>query len=198
MADYTIISETSSYIIKLLRNNMCPDPILLENSIDICSPENVEVGNILGLYLYEIREEGKITIPSFQIAGSGAVQMPPKAYTLYYMLFVNTSSQTGKKDEDIQRILGRSIQVLNDNNIIYPSSLQNLMERNEPPIIISQLDITLDQKIGVWKAINKPYQLSMFYKTEPIFLSSRTIRETPLVTEAAFDLHMADERLRGR
>ncbi len=184
MADYTIISDLSAHIIKILRKNMCPEPILSENKIEICSPTDEETDYTLGLYLYDIREEGQVTIPPLNIPGKVGIKQPPKPYGLYYMLFINSSAKSGIKAPDIQKIIGKAAQIVTDNNQILPSQLQNGLEIQEPYIVLSQAKITLEEKFRVWQAINKPYQVSLFYRAAPVFLSSGIVLDTPLVTEA--------------
>ena len=187
MADYTIISDISSHIIKLLRENMCPEPIPAENKIEICSPADEETDYILGLYLYDIREEGQVTIPPLNIPGKTGVKQPPRPYALYYMIFVNGSSKTGLKSSDLQKIIGRAAQIIMDHNRIVPSELQSRLEIDEPSVAVAQAKITLEEKFRVWQAVNKPYQVSLFYRMAPVFISSGIMTDIPKVTEAAFD-----------
>ena len=49
MADYPIISDVSSYLVKLLRRKMCPEPIPSPNNIEVSSPAEQDVDYILGL-----------------------------------------------------------------------------------------------------------------------------------------------------
>ena len=51
----------------------------------------------------------------------------------------------------------------------------------------------LEEKVRVWSAINKPYQISLFYKAAPVFVSSEVVINTPRVVDAQFGLHMAGE-----
>jgi hypothetical protein len=51
----------------------------------------------------------------------------------------------------------------------------------------------LEEKVRVWQAINKPYQISLFYKAAPVYLSSGEIIETPRVVEANIGLHVAGD-----
>jgi hypothetical protein len=46
----------------------------------------------------------------------------------------------------------------------------------------------------VWQAINKPYQISLFYRAAPVFLSSGEVISTPQVVDARFSLQNVDER----
>lgn len=193
MADYPIISDVSAYIVKLLREKMCPEPIPSPNNIEVSSPAEQDVDYILGLYLYDIREEGEISVPPMMAAGKTRLRRPPRPYSLSYMIFLNGSSQMGLKAHDIQKIIGRAAQVVNDGNIIRPNALQTWLETEESPIILSPAKLSLEDKVRVWSAINKPYQVSLFYKAAPVFLSSEVFADTPRVTDASFSLQVAGE-----
>lgn len=190
MADYSIIADVSNYIMRTLKEKMCPEPIPSPNDIGVASPADEDIEYILGLYLYDIREATKAATTQFLPAGPVRLQKAPKPYDLYYMVFTNASSQTGLKALDIQKILGRVTQLINDNSSIQPNQLQKWLESKEPPIVISQANITLEEKIRIWQAVNKPYQVSLFYKAGPVFLSSEVVIDTPRVTDAAFGIHI--------
>lgn len=194
MADYPIISDVSSYIVKLLRQKMCPEPIPSPNNIEISSPADQDVDYIVGLYLYDIREETDVARPQMIQRGRVQLQEPPRPYGLYYMLFINGSGQMGLKAPDIQKIIGRAAQIINDNASVYPNQLQTWLDTQEPPIVLSQARISLEEKVRVWSAINKPYQISLFYRAAPVFLSSEVIITPPRVSEAQFSLDITGER----
>lgn len=197
MADYPIISDISAYIVRMLREKMCPEPIPSPNNIDVTSPAEQDVDYILGLYLYDIREEGEISVPSLIGTGKTRLRKPPRPYSLYYMLFINGSSQMGLKAHDIQKIIGRAAQIVNDGSTVYPSTLQTWLETDEPPIVLSPAKLSLEDKVRVWSAINKPYQVSLFYKAAPIFLSSEIVVDSPRVIDANFSLHVTGESKEG-
>ena len=110
MADYPIIADVSAYIVRTLRQKMCPEPIPSPNNIEISSPASQDVDYILGLYLYDIREENDVTRNPVMGRGKLQLSVPPKPYSLYYMVFINGSSQMGLKAPDIQKIVGRVAQ----------------------------------------------------------------------------------------
>ena len=193
MADYTIISDVSAYIVRTLREKMCPEPIPSPNNIEISSPADQDVDYIVGLYLYDVREESDVTQRPLMQRGMVQLQRPPRPYGLYYMVFINGSSQMGLKAPDIQKIIGRAAQIVNDNSSVLPNPLQNWLDTQEPPIVLSQAKISLEEKVRVWQAINKPYQISLFYKAAPVFLSSEVVINTPRVAEASFGLHITGE-----
>lgn len=190
MADYTIIADVSAYIVRTLREKMCPEPVPSPNNIEISSPTSQDVDYIVGLYLYDIKEDTQIASPPMIERGRVQLMAPPKPYSLYYMVFINGSSQMGLKAPDIQKIIGRVAQIVNDNASVRPSELQPWLDDTEPPIVLSQAKMELDEKVRVWQAINKPYEISLFYKAAPVFLASELIVEPPRVSEAAFGLNL--------
>jgi hypothetical protein len=190
MADYTIIADVSAYIVKTLREKMCPEPVPSPNNIEISSPASQDVDYIVGLYLYEIKEESQVARPPIVDRGKIQLLQPPKPYSLYYMVFINGSSQMGLKAPDIQKIIGRVAQIVNDNSSVRPQELQPWLDASEPPIVLSQAKMALEEKVRVWQAINKPYEISLFYKAAPVFLSSEIVVEPPRVSEASFGINL--------
>ena len=197
MADYPIIADVSNYMVQMLRQKMCPEPIPSPNNIEVSSPAEQDVDYILGLYLYDIREEGEVSVPSLVGTGKTRLRRPPRPYSLYYMLFINGSSQMGLKGGDVQKIIGRAAQIVNDGNTVDPRRLQTWLESDEPPIVFSPAKISLEDKVRVWSAINKPYQVSLFYKASPVFLSSELVVDSPRVTDARFSLSMVGDAKGG-
>ncbi|MBP5415811.1 MAG: DUF4255 domain-containing protein [Lachnospiraceae bacterium] len=196
MADYPIISDVSSYIVRTLREKMCPEPIPSPNNIEISSPLSQDVDYIVGLYLYDIREDVEVTGPRYVQTGRAQISKPPRPYALYYMVFINGSGQMGLKDPDIQKIIGRIAQIVNDNSSVRPDELQSWLDTQEPPIVLSQAKISLEEKVRVWQAINKPYQISLFYRAAPVYLSSGEIIDTPRVTDGSFEISFTGEERR--
>ena len=193
MADYPIIADVSAYIVRMLREKMCPEPIPSPNNIEISSPLSQDVDYIVGLYLYDIVEDVQVTTPRLIERGRAELQKPPRPYALYYMVFINGSSQMGLKAPDIQKIIGRVAQIVNDNSSVRPNELQSWLTSQEPPITLTQAKISLEEKVRVWQAINKPYQISLFYKAAPVYLSSGEIIDTPRVVDASFGLSVTGE-----
>ena len=190
LADYPIIADVSNYIVRTLREKMCPEPIPSPNNIEVSTPADSDVDYILGLYLYDVREEGEVAVPAMVNSGRTRLRRPSRPYSLYYMLFLNGSSQMGLKGGDVQKIIGRAAQIINDSSAVSPRTLQSWLEDDEPPIIFSPARMSLEDKVRVWSAINKPYQVSLFYKAAPVFLSSEVFADTPRVIDAEFSLNI--------
>lgn len=78
MADYSIIADTSNYLCKLLREKMCPEPIPSANNVQISSPASQDVDYLVGIYLYDVREEADLVHQGTIRRGSIQLQKPPK------------------------------------------------------------------------------------------------------------------------
>lgn len=198
MADYPIIADVSQKIVEILREKMCPEPIPSPNNIEISSPTSQDVDYIVGLYLYDIKEDLDVAHPAQIPKGRMQLTKPPRPYALHYMVFINGGSQMGLKASDIQKIVGRVAQIVNDNPVFYSSELQPWLETDEPPIMLTQARISLEEKVRVWQAINKPYEISLFYKAAPVYLSSEVIINTPRVVSADFSLSLPSDDERRR
>lgn len=194
MADYSIIADVSNHIVKMLREKMCPEPIPSAGNIQVSSPTSQDVDYLLGVYLYDIKENTDVARPDFMKQGRVQLTKPPRPYTLEYMVFVNGGTQMGLEAPDIQKILGKVAQIVSDNSQVPPSQLQPWLEMPEPPIVFSQSKITLEEKVRVWSALQKPYQVSLFYKVAPVFVSSEILVDVPVVTDATFTLETTMER----
>ena len=193
MAEYPIISDVSQFIVETLRKKMCPEPIPSPNNIEVSSPLSQDVDYLVGVYLYDIREDVEVTGPRYIQKGRAQITKPPRPYALYYMVFINGSGQMGLKDLDMQKIIGKIAQIVNDNNSIYPNELQNWLDVPEPPIVLSQAKISLEEKERVWRMVNKPYQISLFYRAAPVYLSSGEFINTPRVSDASFEIGVTGE-----
>jgi hypothetical protein len=68
--------------------------------------------------------------------------------------------------------------------------LQPWLMGDESPIVIAPARIPLEEKVRVWSAINKPYQVSLFYKASPVFLSSEIVVDPPRVSQAEFSVEV--------
>ena len=104
MANYSIIADVTSHIVKILREGMCPEPIASPNHVAAVSPSEQDADYILGVYLYEITEDGEVSGPPMATYGRTHMRRPPRPYSLYYMLYVNSSSHLGLKSLDIHII----------------------------------------------------------------------------------------------
>lgn len=182
MSKYTVIADVSSYICNLFRSNMTPQPILNEDFIGICTPNEKE-DFILGLYLYDIKESEDVRSINMVNMGINRQKFPPSYLELYYMITAYSNTEIKFRYLDDQKILGRAIQVLKDNPIIDIEKLTNASNLQISQGKIQIINLNNEEKNKIWNFSNVPYRLSMCFKVSPIELESTRVREVRRVVE---------------
>ena len=183
MADFSIISDVSNVVLKLLRENICPELIQSPESIALAAPTDKNADFQLGLYLYDIQELREYqNLDMIRLRGNQA-QYPPKPLNLFFALYMNTKSHMMSNVENEQRILGRAMQVLMDHAILYETA-----ENDETSASITLLPMSYEEKTKIWSVLSIPYQLGIYFSVAPVLLSSRRIRSFKRVVAAEFDV----------
>ena len=198
LAKYSIISDVSDYIVKLLKENLSPEPMLSSQTIELVSPADNNVDYTLGIFLYDIRENTEHlrvnTIPT----EDNKLRRPPQSLSLYYMIYMNASAQVAVKAIDSQKILARAQQVLYDNNEIMVEGLQRGLESREENLRIIPSRLTYDEKTRIWTAIDKPYQVALYYTVAPVMLSSNVVIDDVRVRSVRYNYtNNKQDRQRG-
>ena len=187
MARYSIISDLSNYICKFLKEKLYPEPMLSSQTIELVSPADENADYTLGIFMYDIRENMDHLVVDMLPTANNELRRPPKSLSIYYMIYVNASSQVSVKSADSQKILGRVEQVLNDLESIPVSKLQQGLEWGEENIRIDPSRLSYDEKSKIWTSLNKSYQVALFYTATPIMLSSEVVENNPMVTSISYD-----------
>lgn len=190
MGDFSIISDVSNEILKLLRENMCPELIQSPESIKLVSPSDKNADFQLGLYLYDIQELREYKQTDLIRMGNNKAHFPPKPLNLFYVVYINTKSQMVSDSENEQRILGRVYQVLMDNAI-----LSEIQEQNEDETAaITFLTLSFEDKSKLWSVLNLPYQVGVYFSVSPAMLSSKRVKTFTRVLETNFDTFQKESR----
>ncbi len=176
MAKYTIMSDVSNYMVKLLKDNLTPEPMLSSQTIELVSPADNNVDYTLGIFMYDIRENTEHINLNMIPTEDNGLRRPPQSLSLFYMIYMNSSAQVAVKAADAQKILARVQQILHDKDEIKVADLQHGLESEEGNIRIMPSRLTYEEKIKIWSALNKPYQLALYYTTAPIMLSSTIVQ----------------------
>lgn len=189
MADSDIIARVSECIVKELQTKMCPSPFQSPDDIAIRSPAGKLGDYRLGVWLYDIGAETEASQTSVMEARRNRRRQQPMPYSLYYMVFINDDSEPALKERERYQILGRAAQVIHDSGAIFPGLPQEGAWPDEPPVLLSQEQISLAEKVNLWRAVDRCYQISLFYKASPVLLSSENLSDTPLVKEIIWNTH---------
>ena len=168
MASYTAVADAGNSILKLLRDNMTPEPVSKPEMIGICSP--ADRGDFkLGLYLYSIRENGEFRDVGYQNTRSLTMN-------LFYLLTAYSTIDLKLRAYDESCILGKAMQVIYDNSILRGSNLQgSLAEKGEELRIVLNY-LNTDEISKIWTFPNIPYKLSAGYMVGPVIIDSNTSR----------------------
>lgn len=192
MAGYSVFADITGYLVRLLRDNLCPEPVTAPLSIDAASPAEESSGLMLAVYLYNIVEKGELA-SSARITGvDGTQRLPPRVYTLSYVIYVSQNSQSGMKQADVHRILGKASQALGDHPLIDFSQL-NQTEESDPQMGIYMDRMDFEQKQRIWTAVSKPYSLALYYSVYPVSISSQRTISAPRVRSATFSIQKAGD-----
>ncbi len=172
---FSSISEVGNHIVSILKRELVPDVIQHSGAIGMCSPQD-HGDLVVGVYLYDIGPNNDIVEQGMVTRDRRTQSYPSTFLTLHYMITVWSMGDLKFRTEEEHRILGRIIQTLADHSVIgqtssihgAPMDTRIEMERIEP-----------GEKLRLWNFPNKPYQLSLFYRAQPVEITSTRTRLTP-------------------
>ena len=123
MGSYTVIADIGNAIVRLLRKELVPEIIQNTDGIGLASPS--DRGDItLCVHLYDVSESEDYRQSGMISDGVSQQKYPPVYLTLSYMITVFSASDIKFRSEEEQRIMGRVIQVLRDNSVINPETME--------------------------------------------------------------------------
>jgi hypothetical protein len=185
MSSYSIISDFSEKIVAILREALVPDLVKNENHIAIVSPED-KGDKAVGLYIYGVNENNVDRINDMLVISEKLSQFPPIGLKVNFMITRYGNGSGSSKAMQEYNLMGRIIQVLQDNNVI--DSLGGDYDNLGNPVIITRLNIEIDEQIKLWGLFNEPYRLTIFYEASTLYIESEKIVETSRVREAKFNV----------
>ena len=189
MSDFSVISDVSNVILKLLRDNICPELIQSPESIKLVSPSEKNADFQLGLYLYDIQELREYQQVDMVRVNGNKAKFPAKPLNLFFALYVNGKSQMMSDAENEQRILGRILQVLMDNAVLKDIETE---EEEEGSAAVTLLNLSFEDKTKLWNVLNLPYQLAVYFSVSPVVLSSRRMYSFSRVLETDYRVEYQD------
>ncbi|MGN0342458.1 MAG: DUF4255 domain-containing protein [Roseburia sp.] len=191
MSDFSVISDVSNEILKLLREHICPELIQSPESIKLVSPSEKNADFQLGLYLYDVQELREYQQSDMVRIDRNKAKYPSRPLNLFYALYINSKSQMMSDAENEQRIIGRVIQVLMDNAILYNTANE---EEDEGSATITLLPLSFEDKTKLWTVLNQPYQLAVYFSVSPVVLSSRREYTFSRVLQAEYSVEYKDKK----
>ena len=187
MGKYTVLSDVSRALVDLLRDEMVPEPIAKPEQIGICGLQ--ERGSfVVGLTLYNFQENGENRRNDFIELPDGRRQKPPVEYSASYLLTIVSKAEPDSRGMDEQRIMGRTLQVLQDNRRMPPRFLSDALREHNEAFTIEVSQMSMEDKMKIWNMLNEPYKLCCFFDVRPILMESTVILPAPKrVTEVTLE-----------
>lgn len=174
MATYSVISDVSRTIVELLQAELVPEPVAQREQIGVCDPH--DRGNfVVGVHLYDISEAGEMRSNGPVLQPDGSQRNPPVSLNLSMMISVASKAEKETRTLDEQMIMGRVIQVLEDNKRLPERYMPQALRAAGEVIRISQVPMELEEKTKIWTMFSESYKLSVFYKVGPVQLESAVV-----------------------
>ena len=197
MAEFSILSDVSMTVVRMLREQLCPDPVPSPESIQPASPADKNADYHLGVFLYDIREIGEYRRSERVRGAQGQITYPARPLSLHYMLYLNSKAQIASGAEAEQRILGRAMQAILDHAVLPVSKFHLFSGDAEVEPVLSLQNLSFEEKGRIWSALSVPYQISIFFTAAPVLLSSRHEEQVTRVTQVEIGTHNGVRREGG-
>ena len=187
IADFAVIADVGETLIELLKENMkdliTPDSIMLISPGDIEGNDNVR----LSLFLYQVTENAHMKNQEMQNISSTRLTYPPLSLDLFYMLTSHPSTGIQDKTERTKEehsVLGRAMQILNDNSILKDSALRGSLAENNEELHMTLTTLNLDDMTKIWTTFqDKLFRPSLCYLVTPVEIDSSREKQVKRVVE---------------
>lgn len=125
-------------------------------------PTNPTVTRQMSLWLYQVLPNEHLRnapmVRARDDSGDDTAEFyPPLALNLFYLLTPSTGSDLGD-----QQVLGRALQIFNDQSILRMQSRQD--PARAEALHLSLAPRTIEELAQVWEALQQPYRLSVCYE----------------------------------
>ena len=187
---FSSINEVGNQIVSTLNRELIPDVILHNGSIGLCSPS--EHGDfVVGIYLYDINVNEDIIESGMRNTGVREQTYPSSFLTLHYMITAYSSGDLKFRAGEDHRILGRIVQALSDHSVLGQTSSINGAPPMRTRIELERIEPY--EKIRLWTFPNEPYRLSLFYRVQPVEITSA--RTKPVTRVSDMSVFIGQERI---
>lgn len=169
MADYSVISDVSRYLLELLREAVCPALLPQTEQVALCPPGSDEAA-VLRLYLYGLRDRLEVLPMRRVSAVSEGVREPPLPMALEYVVFVEQGSQRVVDGLTEHRLLGCAAQALHGACGSDVAALHTGAEPDEQSFI-SFSKLSLRDRQELWTSLSQSMRPAVFFEVSPVLLS---------------------------
>ncbi|MDQ6422318.1 DUF4255 domain-containing protein [Paenibacillus sp. LHD-117] len=181
MGSYTVIADAGASLLRLLREQMTPDPVLRPELIGMASP--ADKGDlILSLYICSVRENNEARRSDMLLEGD-VLRYPPRAIDLECLITAYSNADILTRTLDEHRLLGKVAQILYDNSILRGTSLEGTLAESDSELRIAPVNYGVEEMTRLWQFGDAPYKLSLVYRLGPVLLDSNRVKPVSRVVE---------------
>jgi hypothetical protein len=186
MGGYTIIADAGASLLKLLREQMTPDPVLRPELIGMASP--ADKGDlVISLYLCSVRENNEARRTDMRLEGD-VMRYPPRAIDLECLITAHSNADILTRTLDEHRLLGKAAQILYDNSIVRGPYLEGALAEGGGELRVAPLNHSMEDMMRLWQFGDAPYKLSLAYRIGPVLLESSRVKPASRVVERRITL----------
>ena len=172
MSKYTVIADVGKSIQNMLRDKLVPEPIDKAEHIGLCDPSS-RGDFVVGIHAYDIREDKSRGAQREPImTPDGRMRNPPALIELCYMISVNCKAESETKAVDEATIIGKIIQIFQDNPMIPAEYVPSTVGETLDNVMITSLPMNMEEKVKIWTMFGEAYKLSVFYIVGPVSIDS--------------------------
>jgi hypothetical protein len=172
MSDFTAVRAVTETLFGILQAGITnsADPQLQGVPIDLRSPKEMREDNGatgVSLWLYRItRDADFLNRPPERISPNQYRRsvLPLHLYYLVTPLVV--------KPEDRQTLIGRVLQLFNDNSTLSGALLADSLAGSQEAFRVTLETLTLEELTRVWHSLAEPYDLSVSYEVQVVSIDS--------------------------
>lgn len=164
-----VIGDVTQTLEELLKNAQ-QQTGLFDVSLKSPAEETIDTNMIrptVNLFLFRVMENAFAKNQDWQPIGTGALQYPPLALNLFYVL---TPFAVNKLDE--HRALGEAMRIFHDNTIIRAPLLKGTLEHTAEELKVDLCQLSIEDLTRIWNAFSKPYRLSVCYEVRIVMVDS--------------------------
>ena len=185
MSDFSAIGAVSTTLRELLNKDITLSTGVLGGiPIDLHSPKEMQDGGLNGVsvWLYKVSRMAEMWNDPPERKNANQMQRAPLPVQLYYLV-------TPVLQDPLTRhiVLGRVLQVFNDNAILRGSDLQGVLQGSGEQLRVNLEALTIQELSLVWDALSEPYQLSVTYLVQAVKIDSdlEPLRSSPVLERDA-------------
>jgi hypothetical protein len=193
MSEYDVIADIGETLKKLLWEAIEPNPafkdiIGSEDEITLDSPNEMEAGKKLSLFLYQLTENGHMKnreMTAVNNSNNGRLQYPPLVVDL---LFLVTCSTQNRKNDHL--LMGKVMQIFHDHAVLKGSELKGSLDGTAEEFRLVFHTIPFEENFHLWQSFrDTSFKLSVCYRITPVKIDSTRQKQVTRVREMQGTYH---------